>query len=640
MARSRARRPGEHPAGVETIGWTNANLSTAQYGGDTGRNNTGGGNWTIPATVPVNAGNGLTTGATIDQAFLLANNPGLTAQQLDNALIPRLARPMEETGTKDRYNAIVSLEFRPGDDLHFFLDSMYGKKENDLERIDMNWVGRNGAVIPLNMQVDRADCANGCVVTSGTFANAQEFLEYRPHIEDTEYYGMNPGMTWQLSDKLSLDVQGNYTKSEFQRESPTLLVITPASSGMTIQYANDGGIPSIVSNVDVNNPANFVWAGGRVNMQDEERETETKGGRLNLTWGDEQFAVSLGGAYDEVSREIKAFDNSQAWQNAACGGNPNVFLPGPNTQPPCQGLTAAEITPGVGGYPSYPGLGTGFSTGTTPPVVYQGSLLTNQQVQSFLRPGPGFITADWDAFAAASNYAGFHASSPEVGSSNTGANGGLVEETTTGAYLEFNGEAGLGDNSLRYNVGVRWVETEQIIGGRVSIPDPLNTPPAPAPALADGARYPNIINFATTENTYENWLPSANVALNVTDNVVLRGALSRTMTRPNPNSMLPGLSFTSPSADTGTVGNNELDPFLSDNIDLGFEYYTGAEGYFGVAAFRKGIEGFTVNGSVDCSVHGSGAVRRDVCHLDADATGSHRFARRPECSVVSFSLSR
>ena len=91
--------------GFETIGWTNANLSAAQYGGDTGRNNTGGGNWTIPATVPVNAGNGLTTGATIDQAFLLANNPGLTIQQIDNALIPRLGRPMEEIGTKDRYNA-------------------------------------------------------------------------------------------------------------------------------------------------------------------------------------------------------------------------------------------------------------------------------------------------------------------------------------------------------------------------------------------------------------------------------------------------------------------------------------------------------------------------------------------------------
>src|SRR5688500_15838271 len=70
------------------------------------------------------------------------------------------------------------------------------------------------------------------------------------------------------------------------------------------------------------------------------------------------------------------------------------------------------------------------------------------------------------------------------------------------------------------------------------------------------------------------------------------------MTRPNPNVMLPGLNFSSPSADVGTVGNPALDPFISTNIDLGMEFYTGGEGLIAVAAFRKSITGFTVNGSV------------------------------------------
>lgn len=73
--------------GFETVGWTNPNLTAAQSSSPT-RNNTGGGNWTIPATVPAGAGNGLVTGAPIDQAFLLAHNPGLTIQQIDNAIIP------------------------------------------------------------------------------------------------------------------------------------------------------------------------------------------------------------------------------------------------------------------------------------------------------------------------------------------------------------------------------------------------------------------------------------------------------------------------------------------------------------------------------------------------------------------------
>ena len=87
--------------GYETIGLTNPTLSVAQCG--TGTCNSYGGNgYTIPATVPAGAGNGLTTGATIDNAFLLANNPSLNTTQIDNALIPRLGRQMNEFGERER----------------------------------------------------------------------------------------------------------------------------------------------------------------------------------------------------------------------------------------------------------------------------------------------------------------------------------------------------------------------------------------------------------------------------------------------------------------------------------------------------------------------------------------------------------
>jgi TonB-dependent receptor len=65
------------------------------------------------------------------------------------------------------------------------------------------------------------------------------------------------------------------------------------------------------------------------------------------------------------------------------------------------------------------------------------------------------------------------------------------------------------------------------------------------------------------------------------------------MTRSNPTDMLLGLSIRNADVSQVDLGNPALDPYLSDNIDVGFEYYTGQEGYFGVAAFRKGIEGFT-----------------------------------------------
>jgi TonB-dependent receptor len=272
--------------GFETIGWTNPHLSATQCTGTC--NTTGGGNWTIPATVPSNAGNGLTPGATIDQNFLLANNPGLTITQINNAIIPRLGRDSDEAGARDRQNAVLSFEFKPNDNIHAYLDSMWGWEHNNEQRIDMDWVGRNGAAIPLDMSVDNATpgCTGGCVVTSGTYANSQFFLEYRPYTEDTYFWNTNPGLEWKINNSLALDVQGNYSQSRFHREVPTVLPITAANSGLTVDYTNNGEIPSIVSNVDLDNPANFIWNGGRVNIQDERRDTSTRGAHADLTWSE------------------------------------------------------------------------------------------------------------------------------------------------------------------------------------------------------------------------------------------------------------------------------------------------------------------------------------------------------------------
>ena len=589
--------------GYETIGFTNPNLTAAQSSSGT-RNATGGGNFTIPATVPANAGNGLVPGTVIDQAFLLARNPGATIDQIDNGLLPRLSRPRTEIGERTRYNGLVSLEWRPSDDLHFYVDGMYAKRNTDFDRSAMNWAVRNGAAIPLNTTYDKADCAAGCTVTGGTFANSQFFLEYRPYRDRQDYGGVNPGMEFTVNDSIKGDLQANYTKSNFRRESPTVLVITPPSSGVTVDYTNDGGIPSVTTNVDLNNPASFGWAGGgRVNLNGEERETETKGIRGSLLFGDEKrFSVRVGAAYDDVSRRITPFDNTNPWQAAICGNNPNVVLPGPNRQPLCDGanLPGSAAPPG---YPTYAAYGTGFSAGA-PPLVYAGSLIPTAAVGSYLLPGPnGFVTVDWDKFKGATNYDALLAGATETGAGSSGANGGLIREKVTGTFVEANGIFDIGDDdTIRLNGGVRYVRTQQIVGGRTTIPDPRNTRggvtcPGVSPGFAlDGSCYPVQVNFTETNRLYSNFLPSASVAYSFGTKAVARGSISRTLTRPDPNQLLPGASFVQPSADVGTLGNNALNPYISDNLDLGFEYYTGGEGVIAFAAFRKSITGFTVNG--------------------------------------------
>ncbi|EXS68836.1 TonB-dependent receptor [Sphingobium sp. Ant17] len=580
--------------GYETIGYTNPALTAAQCGAATGCNTTGGGNWTIPATVPVGAGAGTVPGQTIDQAWLLANNPGATIQQIDNGILPRLGRFTAQYGRRDRINAIASAEWRPNDAMNFYVDGLYGYKQNDLTRENIAWIVRNGQLIPTNTTYDREDCATGCQVTSGTFANSQFFLEYRPLTETTELFSVNPGLDWEVSDRLKLSIQANYTRSTFHREIPTAGPVTAMGTGVSVDYtANANGAPSIVSSVDLNDPNNFVWNGGRVNMSDERRRNETKGVRGALTWGDERFNLQVGGNYDDVSRRIRGFDNSQAWQNAVCGGNPNVFVPGPNSQPPCVG--AASVAPGTPGYPTYPGYGTGSTAGQSGPVSYGGSLIPVGQLPSFLMPGrAGFVTVDWDRFKQASNYDSFHENTPESGGSNTGASGGLIREKSFATYFMAAGKQQVGDNELRFNVGVRYVKTDQTIEGRVSLADPRNTLPDGS-SLPDGSRYPSIVTLVRTSNSYDKWLPAATVAYDIGDLAVVRAAYSKTMTRPDPAAQLPGVGFGDPSAATATIGNPALNPYFSDNLDFGVELYTGQEGLVSLNAFRKSLTGFTTN---------------------------------------------
>jgi len=578
--------------GFETIGYTNPALTAAQCGAATGCNTTGGGNWTIPAVVPAGAGAGLVAGTPINSAFLLANNPGATIQQIDNALLPRLGRSTSIRGPRDRVNAIVSAEWQPTDTLHFYVDGLYGYKRNELTRENMAWIVRNGAIIPTNLTFDKSDCTVGCVVTGGTFANAQFFNEFRPYTETTKLFSVNPGGEWEISDALKLNLQGNYARSTFHRENPSVGMTTPLGVGNTVTYSNNGGIPSIQSGLDLNDPANFGWnAGSRVNISDEYRVNESKGVRGDLTWGKKELNLKVGGAFDDVSRRIRSFDNSQAYQNAVCGNNPNVFVSSPNSQPPCEGLNAPGATPA--GYPTYPGYGTGSTAGMTGPVSYGGSLVPNAAAPSYLTPGPaGFVTVDWPKFAAATNYDQYHDNSPESGASSTGASGGSIREVVKSAFATINGAQELGGNMLRFNVGLRYVNTIQTISGRVSLPDPRNAT-ATGAALPDGSRYENIVSIATTRNNYSNWLPAATFAYDVGEHALVRVAGSRTLTRPDPSAQLPGVNFGAPSADQASIGNPALEPYLSTNLDLGFEYYTGREGVISFNAFRKSIEGFT-----------------------------------------------
>jgi TonB-dependent receptor len=559
--------------GFETIGYTNPNLSWNHCGltpppppvttpptpptnpasgsGAAGCNVGGGNGWVMPNTVPVNSGlpattNGYNTaaGQAINPAMLLALNPGLTLSQIDRALIPRLGRPAYLDGNRDRYSGLVSFEFRPSDELNFYFDTLYSKAHREFNRLDLALIGRNGSLLPYNMQVDENN-----VVTSATIANAQWFLEARPYDEQVDFWGFNPGMRWQLSDSIRMDLAVNKSRSWFFREAPTILVNTPLNQGITADFDNTGGdFVNITPSANVNDPnLGWVWTGGgRVNIQNEKRLVTNEGAHLDFTFGDDEQNIKVGVAYDSMHRGISGRDNSRAWQQHVCGGG-GAFIPAPANAPACNGQA--------------------------------GSAVTQANLAQYLIPGPaGFIDVDYDAFFAATNYHEFSRTAPVGTGAATGAANGIIEEDTMGYYVELNGGSELLGKEVRYNLGGRFVDTDQYVAGPVT--------------LNNGTTV--TIVQASNDTNYTQFLPSFNASLNLTDDIILRLASSRTITRANPRDMLPNAQFSDPSAQALTVGNPSLAPYLSTNIDLGGEWYTGDEGYVGLTLFQKQITGFTV----------------------------------------------
>ncbi len=102
-------------------------------------------------------------------------------------------------------------------------------------------------------------------------------------------------------------------------------------------------------------------------------------------------------------------------------------------------------------------------------------------------------------------------------------------------------------------------------------------------------------DFTTLEGDYEYYLPSLDVSVDLTDSMVLRGSYSQTIGRPGWQDIQGGQTIAQllrVDGGDGTQGNPALEPLLSDNFDLSFEWYYGESSYLSVGYFRKNIDNY------------------------------------------------
>ncbi|WP_418153091.1 TonB-dependent receptor [Litorimonas sp. RW-G-Af-16] len=103
------------------------------------------------------------------------------------------------------------------------------------------------------------------------------------------------------------------------------------------------------------------------------------------------------------------------------------------------------------------------------------------------------------------------------------------------------------------------------------------------------------------ENDYTNVLPSLNAAFNLTEDVILRTSVAKTIIRPDFLELRASANVNVGPIDLGNPiigsrGNPELEPLESDQLDVSLEYYPSPGSYFAVAGFYKDIDAFYQQG--------------------------------------------
>jgi TonB-dependent receptor len=177
-----------------------------------------------------------------------------------------------------------------------------------------------------------------------------------------------------------------------------------------------------------------------------------------------------------------------------------------------------------------------------------------------------------------------------------------IREKTMSAYAQFNGKFDLFSRTAHLIAGLRFENTNVSASALV---------PTPVGARQNSQNEFNVLfegsGFTTFKGSYQNWLPSVDFDFQPLENVKLRASYSHTITRADYGSLQGGRRIDTlfrVGGGFGSVGNPNLVPFKSKNIDLSAEWYYTSDSYFSVGYFHKDVSNYIGRTQVNTTLPG------------------------------------
>lgn len=465
--------------------------------------------------------------------------PSAACDQAALAFHPRIPRYGEVLHDRERLGVTGSVQFAPSEATKISIDGLYSRFREDREE---KWgevlLRSNERSIDL-LGPTYDDRGN---MVSATLNDAWVRTEHYFRKSQTEFYQIGGSWDQDVGDRFRFTVLGGISQSDATIPVETTFVFDDRTAQNYGYDYTDMRRPQLTFGTSVTDPSRFQLAEVRDRPSTVVNKFRTA--QLRTEWDvTDDFTAKAGGVWRRFSFDSVAYTRDATVCPTRTSAAPDVVLGSVTCSPSSQ-----VFAPGaVYGLPAGD-LGEIFNLGK----AGQPSGTTT----SFLIPN----------IAAAADYTGLYdrALAPDVGNIRN------VVEEVTGGYLEFDIKGEL--LGLRYaaNAGMRFVHTAQTSTG-------LNNGTA-----------------VTVRRGYNDWLPALNVALFPTEEIILRGAVSKVMTRPTLGNLTPGGSVDGFNYRI-SFGNPQLDPFRATSFDLAAEWYFAPQSILSVALFKKTVDSFPVS---------------------------------------------
>ncbi len=476
-----------------------------------------------------------------------------------------------EREERRRYSFLGGVEWRPADNFGLTLDALYSNFNNviDEDRTSFSWGGRSDfsqRLAPGSARVVRG-VLHGGTINGGRVDRSAEFSEQTHENLFAKLEAKYEVAGWALTPSLSYSEAISELTTPLQRIGGATAE-NPAGLTYSFDFGSDPigdrEYASVQTNLDLGSPTSTRLQSYRIRptnsadtditaLMDVSRDIGARFAGLELA------TIRFGGQYTDRSRDYQRRDRVMT---ARPGVDPNTaaFL---NEQLPRNAFDQSIAS------------------------RYPQGLSYNRELYAASYTLPG----EYDGTSPQSN------DLVPTGADLQQSYG--VDEEIGALYARADFNADLGPVPVSANVGLRWVTTETLVTGTL-----LSAGTSPTGAVT------TIVTPRKFEGSYEEFLPSANATFELRDDLLLRLAASRTLTRPSladlrtavvPNSSLisqvyergqAALNEAAASAKTGVGGNPELDPYTSFNLDASLEWYFNDFGALSVAAFRKDVSDF------------------------------------------------